>query len=142
MHLPEMIVEVQVEQRAVHIEQHRVDPVPVQDLWRHIRPSLDIPLRRRMRRRVCRGFQLNLAYALTRHAQMGRQFLQRRHLLVVETETALDHPAMFVAEFRQPGLHMVFQLGHLQHVLRPFGMFVGNRFTNRQSRINIERRIQ
>ena len=73
---------------------------------------------------------------------MRRQFFQRRHLFVIETETALNHPAMLVAEFRQPGLHMVFQLGHLQHVFRTFGMFVGNRFTNRQGRVDVEWRIQ
>jgi hypothetical protein len=59
------------------------------------------------------------------------QFLQRRHVLVIEAEAALDHPAMLVGQFGEPVLHVVFHLGGLQHVFRPLGMFVGDGLANR-----------
>ena len=52
MDLPEMVVEMQVEQGSIHIEQNRINQAPI-EFGAHISPSFDMPLRRRMRRKIC-----------------------------------------------------------------------------------------
>src|SRR5438874_10477910 len=71
-------------------------------------------------------FDLNLADALARDAQLGCELIERRDVATIQSVTALDDEPLSLGQLGQPFADETFDAAHVQHQFRRDGCIIGD----------------
>ena len=91
---------------------------------------------------VAEGFKLNLTHTFARKLEALCQFLKRQQLTLIDAIAMADDKTLLGTEHLDPVAHQAFDLRQMDLHLGRDGVFVGQRLTDGEARIDIKRCIE